>query len=327
MALVLVHNAVVANPAHQWDDVEGVHYHYPSKYRGKIVTGAPFVYYRGVHRPGGKRGPAEYFGAGRIGEIWPDPDRPGAWYCAIDDYQKFAVPVPAKVDGQNREIIVANLWRDGVRRLDPQVYAGILADAGWTPAAAARSARDKDPALDAAPAAAPIAAAIAAAAVETAELIVPPRRAGPGRPGAAGGGERRSRQAKAVGDWAEAVALTYLQALANGAACVHRRDRRDPRMGHRLCRRRRPPAAGRGQGDRGGGLHGGGADRQRVGRGPRPRRRLLALSGGRLPHRPAQAAAAAEPGRPARRRRLERAPECHGRGFRADDRPSKGDEV
>lgn len=35
-----------------------------------------------------------------------------------------------------------------------------------------------------------------------------------------GGGERRSRQAKAVGDWAEAVALTYLQARANG--CVHR---------------------------------------------------------------------------------------------------------
>ena len=42
MALVLVHNAVEASPAHHWDDVEGVHDHYPSKYRGKIVTGAPF---------------------------------------------------------------------------------------------------------------------------------------------------------------------------------------------------------------------------------------------------------------------------------------------
>ncbi len=217
MALVLVHNAVVANPAHQWDDVEGVHYHYPSKYRGKIVTGAPFVYYRGVHRPGGKRGPAEYFGAGRIGEIWPDPDRPGAWYCAIDDYQKFAVPVPAKVDGQNREVIAANLWRDGVRRLDPQVHAAILAEAALAPDAPHAPA-----VAGTAPNPAPVAAAIAAAAVETAELIVPPKRAGPRRAGAAGGGERRSRSAKAVGDWAEAVALTYLQALANGAACVHR---------------------------------------------------------------------------------------------------------
>lgn len=215
MALVLVHNAVVANPAHQWDDVEGVHYHYPSKYRGKIVTGAPFVYYRGVHRPGGKRGQAEYFGAGRIGDIWPDPDRPGAWYCAIDDYSKFAAPEPAKVDGQNREIIVANLWRDGVRRLDPQVYAGILVDAGLTPAAA--------PIPGVTPNSAPLAGPIAppvATAIETAELIVPPKRAGPRRDGQAGGGERRSRQAKAVGDWAEAVALAYLQ--ANCGLCVHR---------------------------------------------------------------------------------------------------------
>ena len=50
MPLVLVHNDVVANPAHGWNDVEGVHYHYPSKYQGKIKTGEPFVYYRGVHR-------------------------------------------------------------------------------------------------------------------------------------------------------------------------------------------------------------------------------------------------------------------------------------
>ncbi|WP_292033661.1 MULTISPECIES: DUF3883 domain-containing protein [unclassified Brevundimonas] len=220
MALVLVHNAVVANPAHQWDDVEGVHYHYPSKYRGKIVTGAPFVYYRGVHRPGGKRGPAEYFGAGRIGDIWPDPDRPGAWYCAIDDYQKFAAPVPAKVDGQNREIIPVNLWRDGVRRLDLQVYTGILAVAGLTPVLVAAPSPGSTSAPISAPLAAPIAPPVAAA-IETAELIVPPKRAGPRRNGQGGrGGERRSRQAKAVGDWAEAVALTYLQ--ASGGLCVHR---------------------------------------------------------------------------------------------------------
>ena len=67
MPLVLVHNDVVANPAHVWNDVEGVRYHYPSKYQGKIKMGEPFVYYRGVHRTEGKRGPAEYVGTGRIG--------------------------------------------------------------------------------------------------------------------------------------------------------------------------------------------------------------------------------------------------------------------
>jgi hypothetical protein len=54
MPLVLVHNEAVTNPAHQWDDVEGVHYHYLAKYRRKVVTGEPFVYYRGVHRSDGK---------------------------------------------------------------------------------------------------------------------------------------------------------------------------------------------------------------------------------------------------------------------------------
>ena len=39
MPLVLVHNDVVANLAHVWNDVEGVRYHYPSKYQGKIKTG------------------------------------------------------------------------------------------------------------------------------------------------------------------------------------------------------------------------------------------------------------------------------------------------
>jgi hypothetical protein len=77
MPLVLVHNDVVANPAHAWNDVEGVHYHYPSKYQNKIKTGEQFVYYRGVNRVGGKRGPAEYVGAGRIGRIWLDPDIKG----------------------------------------------------------------------------------------------------------------------------------------------------------------------------------------------------------------------------------------------------------
>lgn len=203
MPLVLVHNDVVANPAHRWDDVEGVHYHYPAKYRGKIRTGEPFVYYRGVHRVGGKRGPAEYIGAGRIGAIWPDSERKNAWYCAVEDYRRFAVPVPAKVDGVNREDIPSNLWRDGVRLLDPQVYAQIMAEGE---ALGARSAE----------------ASTVADAVITADdnLVLPPALA---QHQGGQGGDRRSPRAKAIGDWAEQAAIRFIKEQVAGCTdCVHR---------------------------------------------------------------------------------------------------------
>jgi hypothetical protein len=134
MPLVLVHNDVVRNPAHAWDDKEGVHYHYPSKYQGKIQTGERFVYYHGVHRVDGRRGPAEYVGAGRIGAIWLDPRTEGqsrkAWYCAVEDFRRFSVPVAAKLDGKLLEDIPANLWRDGVRSLAASTYTQIMSLAG-----------------------------------------------------------------------------------------------------------------------------------------------------------------------------------------------------
>lgn len=204
MPLVLVHN-VVANPAHQWDDVEGVHYHYPAKYRGKVQTGEPFVYYRGVHRPGGKRGPAEYVGAGRIGSIWPDPDRKNAWYCAVVDYVHFPVAVPAKVEEANREDIAPNLWRDGIRTLDPVVYAEIMAE-GRGPAA-----------ISVAP------PAVGEVVITTAaDLVLPPALA---KHQTGKSGYRRSKRSKAIGDWGERAALKYIQEqIAGSSDCVHRAD-------------------------------------------------------------------------------------------------------
>ena len=88
------------------------------------------TYYRGVHRKDGKRAPAEYVGTGRIGDIWLDPelrkDGRKAWYCGIDDYRRFAVSVPAKVGDVTLEQIPANLWRDGVRLIDPDIFNRIL---------------------------------------------------------------------------------------------------------------------------------------------------------------------------------------------------------
>src|SRR3954468_12139206 len=89
----------------QWQDVTGLRYHFPNMYRNMIKVGETFVYYRGVHREDGSRGPATYFGAGIVGDVWLDPDsqsklaRSRSWYCAVDDYMPFAAPVNAKTDG------------------------------------------------------------------------------------------------------------------------------------------------------------------------------------------------------------------------------------
>src|SRR4249920_111188 len=129
MPIVLTTNEVVLNPDHAWDDIEGVQYHYPNQYKNKIRTGEDFVYYRGVHRKDGRRGQAEYFGRGRIGTIRIDPATDGSsrpsWFCAIEDYAPFDPPVPAKVDSVFYEQIQQNMWRNGVRDLDPAVFASI----------------------------------------------------------------------------------------------------------------------------------------------------------------------------------------------------------
>lgn len=207
MPLVLVHNDVVRNPDHAWDDVEGERYHYPNKYQSKVITGEPFVYYRGVNRVGGKRGPAEYVGSGRIGDVWLDPARPTgrnkAWYCSIEGYQRFAEPVPAKVDGLTLENIPANMWRDGIRPLDPSVYARIVGEVSAQPALAASAPAPLDVTV-----------------LASDSLIMP---AAPVQRTNAKSSYRRSRQAKAVGDWAEAVALRYItEQIVGCSQCVHR---------------------------------------------------------------------------------------------------------
>ena len=209
MPLVLVHNDVVANPAHNWNDVEGVQYHYPSKYQSKIKTGESFVYYRGVHRKEGKRGQAEYVGAGRIGDIWPDSNpgqnRRSAWYCGIEDYQRFPSPVPAKIDNANLEDIPTNLWRDGVRSLDANTYNRIIELAFGD--SAPKDAHD------------PNTVQITAAD----SLIVPPAVTGPRKAQRPSAAYRKSKQAKEVGDWAEQIVVRFVQEQMPGCmACVHR---------------------------------------------------------------------------------------------------------
>jgi len=138
MALVLVQNERTATEAYErWKDVTGEQYHFPNQYKNRLVTGEPFVYYRGTRRAGGRRGKPEYFGCGVIGEVWRDeeipesnPKRNWAWFCRIDDYLPFKLPVPAKIGNEFIEKIPQNFWGVGVRELPADSYDRIVGLAG-----------------------------------------------------------------------------------------------------------------------------------------------------------------------------------------------------
>lgn len=209
MPIVLTTNDIVANPDHAWNDVEGVQYHYPNGYKNKVQPGVEFVYYRGVHRKSGPRGQAEYFGRGRIGDIRLDPDssdpRRPARFCAIEDYQPFMPPVPAKLNGILYEDIPPNMWRNGVRALDQATFDRIIAAAGQ-PLAIASAAQSK-----------PL------GPTEAADLIIPRSRSRAG--GGSGVGYRKSKQAKVVGDFAEHLVVRFLEGVGGCAEIVHRAAR------------------------------------------------------------------------------------------------------
>ena len=197
--------------AHDWDDIEGVRYHYPTKYRNKINEGDRFIYYQGTNRVGGKRAPAEYFGTGTIGKIWqdPSPERQSgnkkAWYCAIEVYERFRQPVPAKIDNQNIEQGAANLFRDGVRVPDQDTFdrilnlANISMDQG-EPNEGFPPPSETEPSL-------------------AKNLLI---ETNAGAEGGGGGRFGSSKNAKAIGDWAEQLVLDQILKIPGSSSHIHR---------------------------------------------------------------------------------------------------------
>jgi len=209
MPLILTQNEVNVSDAHNWQDDEGVQYHYPTKYRNKVLEGERFIYYRGVNRLKGKRGDAHYFGTGRIGSITPDPDperQTGvkkAWFCQVENYERFPSDVPAKVDGILREQGPSNQFRDGVRVIDNETFDSILEASGLAQGYAAPGNTSPHPDK--------------ISAIPAGKLLLSSK---------GGGGEnsppRYSRHAKAVGDWAEQLALEILQGIEGSTNHIHR---------------------------------------------------------------------------------------------------------
>lgn len=210
MPLILTQNEVTVSDAHDWKDIEGVQYHYPTKYRNKIKEGERFIYYQGVNRANGKKGEAHYFGTGTIGEIWqdPDPDRQAggkiAWFCKIEDYDRFSSPVLAKINGENREKGPKNLFRDGVRLADPTIFESILVDAGLT------VGNELDDASVAGPEEAQV--------IKASNLLVRTKRDNDRSVSP----RRYSGKAKTIGDWAEQLVFRILLDIEGSSMHVHR---------------------------------------------------------------------------------------------------------
>jgi len=203
-ALVLVENEVTVGGKYDfWADATGARYQFPNQYRNRICPGLPFVYYRGVRRIGGQRGVAEYFGTGIIGDVWPDSEQPldtpvrnRRWYCAIEQYTSFSVPVPAKHNGSPFENITSSMgWRTGVREISTGVLDAILEVAGAKAGSAQAKARTS----------------VADAHVSQSEpsdlLITRPRSRVTGFPQ---GARQLARELREIGNWAEELVYRWL---------------------------------------------------------------------------------------------------------------------
>jgi len=134
MPLILVQNEITAGGKYDhWQDNTGVLYHFPNQYINKIQEGSWFIYYRGARRLNNKRAVPEYFGFGKIGRIYPDPEtdfklakKNLRWYCEISEYFPFLRPVPFRINNEFFEKISDNLWSVAVRNISDHTFQAIL---------------------------------------------------------------------------------------------------------------------------------------------------------------------------------------------------------
>ena len=119
---------------HNYDDVLGVRYEFPPRYRCLVASGERFVYYRGRRRSNGRSTPQVYLGAGVIGAVHESESTPGRWACEIKSWDPFAEPVYFKdADGMYYEsggVQGGLYWRQGVRLLLDEEYDRIVRAAG-----------------------------------------------------------------------------------------------------------------------------------------------------------------------------------------------------
>lgn len=95
MPLVLAMNDANQSDV-SYEDIPYRSYEYPSRYRKRLVTGAPFVYYRGRQKVTGGRQPQVYLGAGVIGEISHSRNE-GRFVCEVLDGSRSPLPCRSRM--------------------------------------------------------------------------------------------------------------------------------------------------------------------------------------------------------------------------------------
>ena len=136
MAIILVQNEKTATgDFDHYEDVTGKTYQYPNRYKGIILPGELFIYYRGLRkRDGTRRKAVEYFGYGIVESVSKNEELSQVnksgwiWDCILSDYQEFEMPVIAKKDGEGIfEKITNNRWGN-VRRIPKDVALSIISN-------------------------------------------------------------------------------------------------------------------------------------------------------------------------------------------------------
>lgn len=205
--IVLTEIEKTVRDKYAWKDVTGEQYHYPNQYRNKVVPGRPFIYYAGK-RAGNESESLTYFGTGRIGEVWRDEDVPETapksqwhWFCTIEDYIPFSVPVSFRRDDNSyvEDVRHSNHWGTSVRPISADVYSWILAQAGLSGIVLASVAGEDEG----------VAGATAVVSEDPLSLIRK-RKLSNGRHGGSSGGRPYSKDSKEVGDAAERAVFEHL---------------------------------------------------------------------------------------------------------------------
>ncbi|MBU0467971.1 MAG: HNH endonuclease [Candidatus Omnitrophica bacterium] len=129
--------AVIAeNDESLWEDVKGEIYHFPNKYKNILKTGVKVIYYKGAiqkkkYSQQRLSDAPHYFGYAEIGEIAADLNsKKGDLFCGVENFVEFKRAIPIKNDNKYLEVIPesqkSNYWRDGVRKINKEVYENIL---------------------------------------------------------------------------------------------------------------------------------------------------------------------------------------------------------
>jgi hypothetical protein len=115
----------------KYNDREGVIYHYPRQYRGRINDFDRFIYYRpATGAVEGER--STYIGHGVLGVSIEDWARPNLWYVDIAWYEPFEHPVPLRQNSVfvETESSTSPQFQSAARQIRETAYYRILMHGG-----------------------------------------------------------------------------------------------------------------------------------------------------------------------------------------------------